>query len=905
MARERPLLYSLNGGEVSPLALARVDLARMRLTAEEFYNFLPRTIGPMQLRAGFGYEDSVYQDAEARHLPFIFSVDDTALIELSDLYMRVIIDGETLTRVSVGASITSGDFDSSTGWTLTATSGAVCNINSTEAGRLILAAPARGSKATAVTSFAITGGQESTEHALRVNVARGTVQMRLGSTSGARDILGEYDLGPGEHSLAFTPGVATVYLQFSSSSETQVAVESVAIEAAGDVAFDTSWGAADLFQLRYQQSGDVIYVVHEDHQPMRIERRGTRSWSLVKYQPRIGPYRGRTADITLTPSVRTGNGTMTASAPFFETGHVGALFELTHTKTNAAIELAGADVYSDWVRISGRLYTSPPPNNRKVNRSASGTWAGTLTVLIANEENGPYLEDQSYTANFSATDQMGGDNEILYVKIGFQASEYSSGKAVIGLRTEGGGGTGVVRVTEYISPTVVKIEVVKRLHDASATRNWQEGKYSDFRGQPSAIELFEGRLWLGGKDQLSGSYSDDYTNFDVDEEGDAAPIIRSIATGPVNKVQWLLGLARLIIGTSGSEAVARSSSFDEPMSPANFSIKDGSNYGSADVQAVKVDRDGVFVQRAGTRLFNIAFSVESQDYTSQELTRFHPTLLEAGVKVLAVQRLPDTRVWMVLNDGTIAVLTLERDEDVIAFWRVETDGDFEDVTVLPNELDDDVYVIVKRTIDGNTVRYREKLAYDHEAQGGTLNKVADSFVVKSITNTALVTGLDHLEAKDVVVWVDSAPLLDADGEPQTFTVASGQITLPAAVTGTKSAIVGLPYEGRWQSTKLAYAAQGGSAVSQKKQVLQVSPVLYKTWNQALRFGQDFDSMVPLPRIIKGVDVGASALLDTLDYDAFSIPGSWSNDARICVKALAPMPATVLGMVFNVESHERS
>lgn len=52
MARERTFLFALNGGLVSPLALARTDLQRMRLTAETFHNCFPRVIGPLQFRQG-------------------------------------------------------------------------------------------------------------------------------------------------------------------------------------------------------------------------------------------------------------------------------------------------------------------------------------------------------------------------------------------------------------------------------------------------------------------------------------------------------------------------------------------------------------------------------------------------------------------------------------------------------------------------------------------------------------------------------------------------------------------------------------------------------------------------------------------------------------------------------------
>ncbi len=184
--------------------------------------------------------------------------------------------------------------------------------------------------------------------------------------------------------------------------------------------------------------------------------------------------------------------------------------------------------------------------------------------------------------------------------------------------------------------------------------------------------------------------------------------------------------------------------------------------------------------------------------------------------------------------------------------------------------------------------------------------MADSYVTQNLVASSVMTGLTHLVAKDVVVWVNGAPILaaaDAEGlqAARTFTVdGAGQIALDQAYTGL--AIAGLAYTGQWQSSKLAYAAAAGTAISQKKQVLGVQPVLLKTHNKGVRFGQDFTSMVGLPEKYREIDVGAS-VLDDWDDDQIALPGEWNNDARVCVEAHAPMPAQVLALVLKIEAHE--
>ena len=903
MARERPHLFALNGGAVSPLALGRTDLARMRVTAEEFHNCFPKVIGPMQFRPGLGYDGSTQSDAAARYLPFIFSASDTALCELTNLLFRPIVNGQPITRVSVATTITGGDFSSNIGWTLTS-----ADINSSESGKLALYSFPRGVRSIARKSFTVAVGDRTKEHAIRIDVNRGKPKFKMGSTLGGQDIIAETELFEGLHSLAFTPtGVATVFIEFNSLSENRDVVDSVAIEGAGILTLPAPWSASQLFDLRYVQSGDVIFVVHEDHHPRRLERRGPTSWSLTFHRFLNGPWKGKTANVKLDPNNRTGNGVMTSDVEFFTPEHVGALFELTHNKTFVSQQIQGEDVYSDWVRVAGSGIdaASTSTDERKIAAGRTGTFSGTWSELTASDPDGPWVNSQSGSGtNGSYTREPGLNGEITYFKIGFLPGDWNSGTLTVNLSVKGSGGTGRVRITGYTSATSVFYEVLERLHASDQTTEWREGLWSDRQGWPSSVEIFEGRLWFGSADKLAGSASDDFETFYEEDIVDSSPIVRSIASGPVNKVQWLIGLARLIAGTSGAESSARSSSFDEPMTPTNFSIKDASNIGSSSVQAVKVDRSGIFMNRASKRAHIMTYSVEAQDYTSSEVTRYNPSVLSSGVKVMSVQRQPDTRIWFVLNDGTAAALTYEPSEDVLSWSTFDTDGSIEDVCVLPNVDGDDVYFIVNRTISGVPKRYREYLAYEENAIGGADNRMSDSYKVVTLAASATVTGLSHLEAKSVQVWQGSLPILDTTtGEPRSFTVSGGQITLPAAYTG--DVVVGLAYEGRFKSTKLAYAAQTGTAVTQRKTVTRVAPLLYQAHMRAALFGDNFTRMDPLPRLYRGVDQGLNALLADYDSDGLTVPGGWSTDSRLCMKFRSPLPATVLGVVLEVEGHERA
>jgi hypothetical protein len=908
--REKPYLFSLNGGEVSPLAMGRVDLSRMRISGEAYLNLIPRVIGPVSARPGTAYLGSTDGDGAARMLPFIFSATDTALVECSDAKLRVWVDDALISRASVSTVVTNGDFSSGTGWTVTNTGTADSDINGLNANALTLRTPGRGDTTLAKRSDSVAGGDQGVEHAIEITVDKGPVRFRCGSTDGGQEYISEVDLAEGFHSLAFTPTSGTYYIQFSCESEAERIVSNVAIASSGVMEIAAPWSAAQLPNMRYDQSGDVIYLTCScgTLQPQKIVRYGVTSWSLVPYYFKDGPFRGKTADLTLTPSARTGNGTLTASAAFFDASHVGTVFRLSHQRTTVSATITGADRYTDVIRVSGNTKydrnsdgTDENTEERDVAKTITGTWSGEVSVEVSYDEEATWLRLEDDAANVSETITPGYPNSVAFVRMGISANDYTSGAAVCTLDYQGGGGDGYVLITGVNSSTEATYEVMSRLHLAEATNEWSEGQFSSLRGWPTAVGLFDGRLWWGGQDQIAGSVSDGFESFDLNVDGDSGPIIRSIAIGPVNAVRWILGLSRLCIGTSGSEPVGRSSSFDEPMTPTNFSLKDASTQGSANVQAVKVDKRAVYVQRSGKRAYQLNYSIDNQDYGSAEITRFHPTVLEAGVKVIAVQRQPDTRVLMVLDDGTAACIVYEPDEDVLAWYRLETDGLFEDVSVLPNTDDDDVYFIVNRTVNGGTKRYVEKLAYDHQAQGGSANYMADSYVTTTLSSSTTMSGLDHLEGEDVVVWVNGAAIMNGD-VPQTFTVSSGSISLGGTYSGL--AVAGLQYEWQWQSAKLAYGVQDGNPISRKKKISLLAPVLYKTHIRGIKYGYDFTNMTYLPLVsdATGATEDTSKVFESYDPTHQALDGVWDTDARVCLAGVAPLPCTILALSMVVDAN---
>jgi hypothetical protein len=223
-----------------------------------------------------------------------------------------------------------------------------------------------------------------------------------------------------------------------------------------------------------------------------------------------------------------------------------------------------------------------------------------------------------------------------------------------------------------------------------------------------------------------------------------------------------------------------------------------------------------------------------------------------------------------------------------------------------------VYYAVKRTIGGSTKRFLEKLARRDQCTGLPEARCADSHIYYSGSETSTITGLDHLDGEEVVVWgwntvnpftatMPDGSIVETGRDLGTFTVSGGQI-LNVGETVT-NAIVGLAYEATFKSAKLAYAAQLGTALNQTKKIDSIGLVLANTHVQGLEYGQSFTTMDNLPLVEEGADVDQNGVWEDFDGMMITVPGEWKTDARLCLRATAPRPCMVMAAVVGITTNE--
>lgn len=903
MSRQTLAYFVMNRGLVSRLSLGRADLKRMAVAADVFMNYMPRVLGSMMLRPGLGFLGDTKDDAAARYLPFVFSVDQKALLEFTDMVLRVWIDDALVTRPSVTTAVSNGDFTTDlSGWTDNDESGATSAWESPGYMRLTGNGSAAAIRDQTVS---VTGANLGVEHALNITIEHGPVTFSAGTSAGNGDYIAETTLATGTHSLAFTPST-DVYIRFSSRLARSVYVDSCNIASAGVMELTSPYPAAALGTIRSDQSGDVVFLANVGYQQRKIERRATRSWSIVTYLPEDGPFRTQNVGpTTLTPSALTGNGTLTASVATFKTTHVGALFAVTSTGQTVTKNMTALNDATAAAEVTG------VGSDRTITIILSGFPAGRTVILQRSFDNAAWaaVSGKSWTADTTEAYADGLDNQIVYYRlICTVAGAAGTTQATLSIPT--GSIRGVCRVTAYTSPTVVDMEVLSDFGGASASSVWEEGKWSDYRGWPTGVALYEGRLVWAGKDSANLSVSDGFESFDPETTGDSGPIDRSIGSGPVDTINWILPLQRLILGGQMAEFSCRSTSFDEPLTPTNFNIKKASTQGSASVPGVQVDQQGIYVQRGGTRVYALEFDGQSYDYNSNHLSAIYPTIGKPGIVRIAAQRQPDTRVHFIRSDGTVAILVFDKTEQVICWLEFETDGLVEDAVVLPSddgEQEDHVYYVVKRTINGATKRYLERWATEDECRGleddnvtvTPLCMLGDSYITYT-ANTSTTPAAAHLEGEQVVVWADGADIGHDADDNLIYTVTGGVLS-PALPQVYTHVMIGLPYTAQWRSGKLVQLAnQLGTAIKEQKNINNLGLILADTHRKGIKFGPDFDNLDDLPSVESGAPVGANHIHPELDDNFMPFPGTWTVDQRICLQSIAPRPATALAIVCSVD-----
>lgn len=762
----RTLFRSFAAGIIGPELYGRLDLAKFQTGLAECLNWWVLPHGPVQNRPGFGYVLEAKDSTKAvRIIPFSYSTEQTYVLEFGDQYVRFHTQGATL--LETGLVITG----------ITQANPGVLTYTGTD--------PSNGDWMYLTDIVGMTELNGRYVKVANVNAGANTFEIT--------DIHG----GASIDTTGFT-----AYASGGTASRVYTV--------------STPYVAADLFDLHFVQSADVLTIVHPSYEPRELRRLGATNWTL--------------STITFAP---------TLSAPSQPTGTTGG-----------------------------------PGGGTAINHyyKTTALAAETLEESLGSTASAAVSYDLTIAGNYIDVDPTPGGATVS------GAVRYNIYKLSNGLYGYIGQTDGSTFRDDNVTP------------DISQTPPEVNTPFSGADNYPGAVGYHEQRRCFGGSDNkpqnfwATRSATENNLSYSIPTRDDDAIIFR-INAREVNRIRHIVSLDQLILLTSGGEwKVAPQNS--DVLTPDSAAPKPIATEGASNVQPAITASSIIYVQESGSRLREMQYKWEANGYQVKDISILAPHLFDDYTLVdLAYAKTPNKMIWCVRSDGKLLGLTYLPEHDVLGFHEHGTDGLFESVACVKEGSEHALYAVVKRTIDSRTVRYIERL-HTRKFSAAEDAFFVDSGLTYDGAATTTITGLWHLEGEEVAVLADGAVHPNA-------TVTDGAITLEGAASVVQ---IGLPITADVKTLPLSFEAQAfGQGVT--KNVNSVH--LRVQSSSGFTVGPSFDTADMVEWTQRSDEAyGSAPALATGVLDITVMP-EWGDDAQLCIRQSAPLPATILSMTLDV------
>lgn len=539
------------------------------------------------------------------------------------------------------------------------------------------------------------------------------------------------------------------------------------VEASPGVPYEiaTPYSVTDVFEIDFTQGEDTMILAHGSYFPRRLRRFADNRWvlDLAPLKPPPVSEVGNQAAVNMTISngaVGVGRN-VAASGNFFLASDVGrdiawggGVARITAVATPLS---ATADVTAEFVDLIGYPVAT----------------SGPVWTLLGS----PYT-----TLTPSAKDPVGAVITLTLGAAGWRDDAESL------IEVNGG----QARITSVASPTVANAVIVREMTSivAAPADAWSDLRpiWSDTRGYPRATAFYQQRLWFANTftypQSMWGSRTGLSFDFTPGTDDDSAVYKTAAATDEVNPIQYLCSIGSLVMLGYGAELEGKGG-IEKPITQTNMQINSQSEWGCAAVRPMTVGKEILFVERNGSSL-RAMFPQQVDGYDSTDVSVFSEHLLEDGVLAISYERKPNSVLWVATTTGKLHAFTYNREQNTIAWASGATDGVVESVSTIPSAGGDVTDIIVQRVINGNIVRYIERL--DWRVGTGSVFGFYDSRVERTYGAPQIApTGFGSLEGRTVAVLADNVYI----GE---YLVTGGVIQdMPRAAT---TVVAGLPYSAK-------------------------------------------------------------------------------------------------------------
>lgn len=870
---------AFNGGEVSPSMFARIDDGKYQTGMALCKNFLIEPQGPIVMRPGFKYVNHTkHAGKKARLIPFNFSISQTMVLELGERYVRFHTQGQTVLGnngqpYEIETPYIEADlFD-------------IHYVQSADVMTLVHPNyPPKELRRYGATDWRL------------VDIKFGS---SLSAPTGlsASQTINKDVTNPTDYKRTYA-----VTALLADGTEESVRSSSVTIDCNpyGDGSYNTiRWNAvvgAGLYRVYRDQGGVWAYVGQTDTTQI-IDENITPDASITPphYDDAFYSSKGIT-------SVRVNNGGSGYEPTKYITDFVNVceydwgdgykqqstgLPVNIQSKANLTWEIedpnghgSGADIRL----ITGETYAA-----------TGGPASGGLTACVTGIEirsrgigyDNPKLVIKCHNRNWqlatlyrfplttshdvpkiAVTDSTGYGADLVPV--------IENGR-VVSVTIRSGG-------QNYSSPNLSVVSSTGR--GASLSAN--VGQAPDY---PGAVSYFEQRRWFGGTQNRPnnlwatrpGTEAD--MSFSLPSQSDDRIAVR-VAAREANRILHIVPLAQLMLMTGAAEWRVSPLNSDA-ITPESMSVRPQSYVGASNVQPLVVGSSMIYGAGRGGHLRELGYNYEAGGYISGDVCLRAPHLFDNLTIVdLAYSKAPSPVVWAVSSSGKMIAMSYVPEQQVGGFSTIDTKGSIESVCVVAEGDEDIVYVEVLRTVNGQTVRFIERM---NERQYTDLKECVYVDCAGTYRGEAKkeITGLTWLEGETVSILADGAV------EPQQV-VKDGKITLtyPAEIVH-----VGLPFTADMKTLPVAMALQDGSYGSGHKK--NVREVFFRVVNSSgTQAGPSFDKLSEYPS--RSTEFAGNVPEPITDEIGFQIQPQWSQSGQVCVRQKYPLPLRIVSMTTVLE-----
>lgn len=618
----------------------------------------------------------------------------------------------------------------------------------------------------------------------------------------------------------------------------------------------TTIGSSIVDDMCWTQSADTLIVVHPDLQPTKIVRGANdAAWtastitfdSIPKYAFNLIQTE---PTFTITPSSVSGNITIEATAATTDTGNLQAA-----TTTTVTLKAAASSTDNIYTGMCVHMTTGTQTGKARKITAYNGT-TKVATVYPA-WDSAPSASDSYRVEPFAA--------EMVNQYI----NAYPQGR---------------LRITEYVDFDTVKGITEYPFFDTTArtSGNWNveclyEDVWSATRGWPRSVTFHEGRLYFGGSKSrpstIWGSKIGLFFDFVPSESLDDDAVEATLDTNELNVITDIVSSRDFQVFTTGGEFYVPQQGTD-PVTPLTFTFKNVSKNGiKPGTRVQSVESGSVYIQRQGKSLNEFVFTDTQQTYITQRISLLSGHLLK-GPQRITLRRASSTDESDLLlmtntDDGSMAVFSIMRSQQITAPSEFTTDGEFIDVGVDVTQ----IYCVTKRVFDGTTryfiEQFKDDLYTDCAFTGASAGGVG--------------SGLPHIgESLNVI----------CDGIPQSNETVSAGGAVTFDRESTTSYEVGLPITVYIKTMPVEIKLQTGSRVSMKKRIVEISAVLEDTQHCILNNNEVAFRLLDNPLLDEPVPTftGIKRVNGVLGY---------SREQSIEVSQNLPLKMNLLGLDYRV------